>query len=41
MQCTGRAAPLLVQLTREQLDELEVERGQIVWVQAAREQLFA
>ncbi len=33
--------PLTVQLTREQLEELEVERGQIVWVRADRERLFA
>jgi sulfate transport system ATP-binding protein len=33
--------PLTVQLTRERLEELEVERGQIVWVRADRERLFA
>ena len=32
---------LTVQLTREQLEELEIERGQIVWVRAAHERLFA
>jgi sulfate transport system ATP-binding protein len=33
--------PLTVQLTRERLDLLELERGQIVWVRAARERTFA
>jgi sulfate transport system ATP-binding protein len=32
---------LTVQLTRERLEELEVERGQIVWLRADRERLFA
>ena len=32
---------LTVQLTRDELDELEVEQGQIVWVRAARERIFA
>jgi sulfate transport system ATP-binding protein len=38
---TGDGSPLLAQLTREQLEELEVEQGQIVWVRAARERVFA
>ena len=38
---TGDGQPLLVQLTREQLEELEVEQGQIVWVRAAQERVFA
>jgi sulfate transport system ATP-binding protein len=33
--------PLLVQVTRERLEELELERGQIVWVLAQRERAFA
>jgi sulfate/thiosulfate transport system ATP-binding protein len=33
--------PLMVQLTRERLEELEVERGQIVWLRADRERMFA
>jgi len=32
---------LTVQLTRERLDLLELEEGQIVWVRAARERTFA
>ncbi len=32
---------LLVQLTRDRLDELELERGQIVWVTPANEHVFA
>jgi sulfate transport system ATP-binding protein len=32
---------LTLQLTRERLEELELEQGQIVWVQAARERTFA
>ena len=32
---------LLVQLTRERLDELELERGQIVWVVPQHERAFA
>jgi sulfate transport system ATP-binding protein len=32
---------LTVQLTRDRLVELELERGQIVWVRAARERVFA
>ena len=32
---------LTLQLTRERLEELELEQGQIVWVQAARERVFA
>ena len=35
-----RATSLVVQLTRERLEELELERGQIVWVRAARERVF-
>jgi sulfate transport system ATP-binding protein len=33
--------PLLVQVTRERLEELELERGQIVWVLAQRDRAFA
>jgi sulfate/thiosulfate transport system ATP-binding protein len=33
--------PLLVQLTRESLDQLELERGQIVWVVPQRDRTFA
>jgi sulfate transport system ATP-binding protein len=33
--------PLLVQLTRESLDELELEAGQIVWVVSQRDRTFA
>jgi sulfate/thiosulfate transport system ATP-binding protein len=33
--------PLLVQLTRESLDQLELERGQIVWVVPQRDRRFA
>ena len=32
---------LTVQVTRERLDLLELERGQIVWVRPARERVFA
>jgi sulfate transport system ATP-binding protein len=32
--------PLLVQITRDRLDELELERGQIVWVLARRDRAF-
>jgi sulfate transport system ATP-binding protein len=32
--------PLLVQVTRDRLEELELERGQIVWVMAQRERAF-
>ena len=32
---------LTLQLTRERLEELELEQGQIVWVHAARERVFA
>jgi sulfate/thiosulfate transport system ATP-binding protein len=38
---TGAGEALRAQLTREQLEELEIERGQIVWVHAGRERLFA
>ena len=31
---------LLVQLTRDRLEELELEQGQIVWVRPARERFF-
>ena len=34
-------APLTIQLTRQSLLERELEQGQIVWVRAAREQVFA
>ena len=37
----ARATALTVQLTRERLEELELEQGQIVWVRAARERSFA
>jgi sulfate/thiosulfate transport system ATP-binding protein len=33
--------PLLVQVTRDRLEELELERGQIVWVLAQRDRAFA
>ncbi|MGL6279228.1 MAG: TOBE-like domain-containing protein, partial [Gaiella sp.] len=33
--------PLTVQLTRERLSLLELEEGQIVWVRAATERVFA
>ena len=33
--------PLMVQLTRDRLELLELEEGQIVWVRAARERTFA
>ncbi len=33
--------PIIVQITRDQLEELELERGQIVWVTPARERVFA
>ena len=32
--------PVLVQVTRERLEELELERGQIVWVAANTERTF-
>jgi sulfate/thiosulfate transport system ATP-binding protein len=35
------APPLLAQLTRAQLEELEVQQGQSVWVSAGRERVFA
>ena len=38
---TADGDPLTVQLTRERLDELELERGQIVWVRPASERVFA
>jgi sulfate/thiosulfate transport system ATP-binding protein len=37
----GDGEPVVAQLTREQLDGLELERGQIVWVAASRERVFA
>jgi sulfate/thiosulfate transport system ATP-binding protein len=37
----GDGEPLTVQLTRERLDLLELDEGQIVWVRAARERTFA
>jgi sulfate/thiosulfate transport system ATP-binding protein len=33
--------PIVVQVTRDRLEELELERGQIVWVSPAREKEFA
>jgi sulfate transport system ATP-binding protein len=33
--------PVVVQVTRDQLEELELERGQIVWASPARERIFA
>ena len=33
--------PIAVQITRDHLDELELELGQIVWVSSAREREFA
>jgi sulfate transport system ATP-binding protein len=33
--------PLQVQVTRDRLEELELERGQIVWVVAQRDRTFA
>jgi sulfate/thiosulfate transport system ATP-binding protein len=33
--------PLTARLTRERLDQLELERGQILWVRADRERTFA
>jgi sulfate/thiosulfate transport system ATP-binding protein len=33
--------PLTARLTRERLDELELARGQILWVRADRERVFA
>ena len=38
---TGEGTPLLAQLTRERLGELDVEQGQSVWVRAGRERVFA
>ena len=38
---TGDGEPLTVQLTRERLELLELERNQIVWVRAGRERIFA
>ena len=38
---TADAEPVTVQLTRERLDRLELERGQIVWVRAENERVFA
>jgi len=37
---TAEGAPLTVRLTRERLDQLELERGQIVWVRADRKRVF-
>ena len=37
----AEGAPLTIQLTRQSLLERELEQGQIVWVRAAREQIFA
>ena len=33
--------PISVQITRDRLEELELDRGQIVWVTSARERAFA
>ncbi len=38
---TADGEPVMVQLTRERLDEVELERGQIVWVRAESERVFA
>jgi sulfate transport system ATP-binding protein len=38
---TAEGKALTVQLTRERLEELELERGQIVWVRSAQERVFA
>jgi sulfate transport system ATP-binding protein len=38
---TADGEQLTVQLTREQLEELELARGDIVWVRASRERAFA
>ena len=37
----GDGAPVVVQLTRAEAAELELEEGQIVWVRAHRERVFA
>ena len=37
----GEGDGLTVQMTRERLEVLEIEEGQIVWVRAARERTFA
>jgi len=37
----GEGDQLTIQMTRERLEQLEVEEGQIVWVQAAAERTFA
>jgi sulfate transport system ATP-binding protein len=37
----GDGGPLVVKVTRERLAELELERGQIVWVLPSRERVFA
>jgi len=37
----AEGAALTLQLTRERLEELELGQGQIVWVRAGRERLFA
>jgi sulfate/thiosulfate transport system ATP-binding protein len=37
----GDGAPVVVQLTRGETAELELEEGQIVWVRAHRERVFA
>jgi sulfate transport system ATP-binding protein len=38
---TADGESLTVQLTRERLEELELARGDIVWLRAARERVFA
>ena len=37
---SAEGEPLLVQVTRDRLEELELERGQIVWVVAQRDRTF-
>ncbi len=38
---SAEGEPLLVQVTRDRLDELELEKGQIVWVVAHHDRAFA
>ena len=38
---TADGEPLQLQVTRDRLEELELERGQIVWVVAQRDRMFA
>jgi sulfate transport system ATP-binding protein len=37
----GNGAPIVALLTRDALDELDLSRGQIVWIRAQRERVFA